>query len=111
MRMVPVATGTTSFARTIDTTWTRWPLRTVSTTWVPARPRIRREAKSAERSDSDVEPTLTIRSPCTRPARAAGECGNTTTTLSPAGSGTTSIPTPLRCGLDWFRNERYAVGS
>src|ERR1035441_7216285 len=92
-------------ARINETLRTCAPLSTVSDTFVPARPLIRADENSAERLASEVEPTWVIRSPRFRPALAAGDPANTSTTFRPLGSGATSIPIPLRWGLDWYSND------
>ncbi len=111
MTIDSLATGTVRSARTIEK-WTFFePRSTVSATCVPALPWISLEPKEAGRLASEVEPTATITSARWMPAFAAGEPGNTSTTCSPRGCTTTSIPIPLRCGLVSFMNALYEVGS
>ena len=82
---------------------------TVSVTCVPARPLISREAKS--RSGRRATSGRPGRSGRRRagPARPPASPGTPSTTRSPSGSGSTSIPIPLRCGSDCVQ-ERLVVG-
>ena len=72
----------------------RWPVRTVSVTVVPGRPRISPVETRLDLPASERPFTATISSPRRIPARAAGERGNTRDTLRPAWTSATSMPTP-----------------